>query len=178
MATKHAHTFSAFSGDQLSATCDQWRKDAAKGLGFPSDIDQLLSWVQTHDKHQDADSMAYGIFVKDSLVADGICEVVATRARKNSPWIKLLRLRLRPTLDERIYLREITAQSEAMDIFASAVLGVVKLTNKHAAKTLKIFGRSSEQLDFLQSLAVHLQREVKGATVKIEGRWLVIVVSS
>lgn len=166
--------FSEFGAEQLNLTCTQWEKDAAKGLAFPSDVEQLMSWVQTHDKHQVADSMAFGIFTKGNPVAEGICEVVVTRATKNSPWVKMLRLRLKPTLDERIYLKEIEAQSEAMDIFVSAVGGVVKLTSIHAAKTLKIFGRSNDQLSFLQALAVSLQKSVKGVTVKIDGRWLVI----
>ena len=166
--------FSEFNSEQMVHTCTQWRKDAAKGLAFPSDIEQLISWVQTHDKHQDADSMAFGIFAKGSPVAEGICEFVVTRVSKSSPWVKMLRLRLKPTLDERIYLKDINAQGEAMDVFVSAIGGVVKLTNVHAAKTLKIFGRSNDQLSFLQTLAVSLQKSVKDVTVKIDGRWLVV----
>ena len=142
------HVFSIFNKSRLEATCAQWSQDAVRGLAFPSDVEQLLLWVRSHDKEQVADSMAFGIFGKDDPVAEGICEVVVTQARKNSPWIKLLRLRLRPTLDERIYQKDVAAQAEAMDIFVSAIDGVVKLTNQHAARTLKIFGRSNDQLSF------------------------------
>jgi hypothetical protein len=168
--------FSEFTQERLDATCIQWSKDAAKGLAFPSDIEQLLAWVRSHDKHQVADSMAFGIFKKDENVAEGICEVVITQANKKSPWVKMLRLRLKPTLDERIYKKEVEAQAEAMNIFTSAILGVVKLTSVHKAKTLKIFGRSNDQLSFLQSMAVQLQKMALKASVKIEGRWLVVVV--
>ncbi len=81
---------------------------------------------------------------------------------------------LKPSIDEGIYQKEIEAQGLAMAVFVSAVAGVVKLTNDHQAKTLKIFGRSNDQLSFLQTLAVELKKIMKDIEISIQGRWLVI----
>jgi hypothetical protein len=169
-----AYKFSAFNDDKLTATCDSWTKESAQGLAFPSDIEQLLNWVKTHQTIQQGDSTAHGIFLDGVDVADGIVEVVVTKIGKSSKWVKMLRMRLKPSIEERIYQKDIEAQSEAMQIFMAAVVGVARLTGLHSAKTLKIFGRSNDQLAFLQSLALEIQKKIKNATVEIQGRWLVV----
>jgi hypothetical protein len=168
------YTLSPFEKNTFEATKSSWNKAMAKGATFPAEIEQLLSWVETHMSHKDGDSHAHGVFLKGDKSAKGIAEVVVTRENKKSPWVKMLRLRLNPELDERIYQNDLAAHREALDIFITAFVGVVKLSGDHAAKTVKIYGRSNEQLSFLRALTEELKKHSKKSTFAMQGRWLVI----
>jgi hypothetical protein len=159
------YKFSSFDDDKLCATRALWTKESQKGLSFPADVEQIL------------DSTAHGIFLDGEHSAAGVVEVVVTQINRNSPWVKMLRLRLQPSIEERIYNKDIAAQEEALLIFIAAIQGVTRLTNKHGAKTMKIFGRSNDQLAFLQSLATVMKNKVKSGKVEIKGRWLVVNVA-
>lgn len=175
MATKHkkAHDFRKFGVEEIEATAKEWTHAAAKGLAFPADVEQVLDWVRTHTAAGNGDSTAYGVFPEGSKVASGICEVVVTRRTARSAWVKFLRLRLRPSLEDALFRKEVEAVREATEIFMTGVLGVFGLKVQHQANTLKIFGRTNEQLSFLAGLASALQQRAKGMSVMIEGRWLV-----
>jgi hypothetical protein len=171
------YKFSSFDDDKLCATRALWTKESQKGLSFPADVEQILNWVESHSHHRDGDSTAHGIFLDGEHSAAGVVEVVVTQINRNSPWVKMLRLRLQPSIEERIYNKDIAAQEEALLIFIAAIQGVTRLTNKHGAKTMKIFGRSNDQLAFLQSLATVMKNKVKSGKVEIKGRWLVVNVA-
>ncbi|RYE01134.1 MAG: hypothetical protein EOP50_02535 [Sphingobacteriales bacterium] len=174
MAAKK-YNFQQFKEDTLNATCVAWRDDAAKGLAFPPDIEQRLQWAQTHTKMVDGDSVAYGIFEVGDDVATGICEVALTRPGTRSAWVKMLSLHIRPALEVKLLQRDLESIEAALIVFSSAVHGSIKLKFEHKALTLKVYGRSNDQLDFLRALALHLKPVLKNnAKCSIEGRWLAI----
>jgi hypothetical protein len=123
-----------------------------------------------------SDSVAYGIFPKGSDEAEAVCEVVIKKVSAKSKWMKLLRLRLSPALDERIYEDDLDTFAHVVGLYAASVVGVLKLKDEHEVTTLKIFGRSAEQLSFLRALGAKLEREklLKGHAIRMAGRWLVI----
>lgn len=172
MAKKHV--FQPFTDKKLAETEAAWMADVGKGQAFPTDVEQVLEWAKHHKDHCDGDSTAYGVFTTGTNIASGICEVVLRRQSARSAWVKFLRLRLRPALEAALFANEVDAHAEAIDIFVQACIGVVGLKVSHKATTLKVFGRTSEQLSFLTALALALQQQSKKNQAKIEGRWLVI----
>lgn len=173
-AVKKFH-FQPFKDDTLDATCVGWRQDAEQGNAFPPDIEQRLEWARTHTKLVDGESIAYGIFEDGNNVAFGIGEFALTRLGTRSAWVKMLSLHLRPELEFKLLQRELGTIETALLVFSSAIMGSIKLKFDHKALTLKVYGRSNDQLDFLRALALHLKPVLKNnAKCSIEGRWLVV----
>ena len=169
------HKFAPFTDKTLAATEKVWLKAAESGLTFPTEAEQVIAYVRGHMTEQhEGDSVAYGIFPKGSDVADGVAEVALTRRSARSKWVKLLRVRLNPIVEEQLMTGTPDATSVALDVFVSAVKGVSALTRDHSANTLKIYGRSAKQLQFLKTLGVELKKLKVKANIKVEGRWLVI----
>ncbi|WP_234192677.1 hypothetical protein [Pseudacidovorax sp. NFM-22] len=128
----------------------------------------------------EGEGMAYGIFdeAKDPAVALGFCEVAITRKSARSKWVKMLRLHLRPSADAQLVSGD---SGVAMDVFTESILGSIRLQMAHSASTLKVYGRTNEQLGFLQVLVKHLHTQAsedakKQFKASIEGRFLSIVV--
>jgi hypothetical protein len=108
----------------------------------------------------------------------GICEVVIQRKTVRSKWVKMLRLHLSPAVDSKFQAGD---TSDAMDVFTASLQGSLDLQLAHSASTLKVFGRTAEQLRFLTSIARHLNHQIKSAPeipvkIGIDGRFLSIVV--
>lgn len=63
----------------------------------------------------------------------------------------------------------------AIEAYVACVLGVFHVKNAHNASTIKVYGRTQEQVRFLSLMNIALQQR-EGATFKssIEGRWLVL----
>jgi len=91
----------------------------------------------------------------------------------------MLRLHLKPSVDEQL---QEGAPEAAMDVFTQSIAGSLDLQLAHKATTMKVYGRTSEQLAFLKALVVHIQKhfEDKPASrikATIEGRFLCTTVS-
>lgn len=171
------HLLKLFTQESFKATEEDWKKGKATAT-FPTESEQLLEWVRTHMVEIDShDAIAYGVFPDGANIAEAVCEVVISRQSTRSKWVKMLRLRLNPVLDERIYNEDLDAYRHVLFLYAASVAGVLKLKNVHEATTLKIFGRSQEQVSFLRQLALLLSQEkriIKKHSIKMAGRWLVI----
>ncbi len=170
------HEMKAFTQETFKATEKVWKAKTANAT-FPTEAAQLLGWIQAQMAEREPHACcAYGLFEKGSDVADAVCEVVVKRITSRSKWVKMLRLRLNPELDERIYSDDIHAFDEVIGLYGSGVLGVLKLKNEVNATTLKIFGRSAEQLNFLRVLGSFLEKQklLKDHSIQMKGRWLVI----
>lgn len=178
MATKYH--FSRFDQAKLTETCDEWMKEAASGSVFPIEVEQGLTWAKTHFQPTENDSMAYGVFPAGSNVASAICEVVGVqpegRAKRGQGWMKMLRLRVRPAVDEGLFNKDIPTMNEALHMYSCALFGILKLKAEIGASTLKVYGRSSEQLNFLQAVALEFEKrkQALGFTASVQGRFLVI----
>lgn len=171
--------FKPFTAQSLESTKKSWLKDAEKENAFLPDVEQQMDWVEKHIEQQDDAPVAYGVFTGDSKVATAVCELVVARLSVRSKWIKMLRLRLRPSIDAGIFSNDPKAVTEAVDSYICCVVGVLGLKKQHQANTIKIYGRTQEQIKFLTLFSTKLQdqfelSEQKTIKSSIEGRWLVI----
>lgn len=167
--------FAEFSAASLDATEKAWCDDADAGLAFRPDIEQQMSWAREH-RVVTNNSVAYGVFEKGKNVAVGICELVITQPTKRGKWIKVLRLRLRPKVEDQIFRNDKQGLMTAIDAYVTCVQGVFAVKNEHKATTIKVYGRTQEQVKFLTLLSAALEKRPGEATFRssIEGRWLVL----
>lgn len=167
--------FAPFNERSLKATCDAWKAQMSEGLAFPPDVEQVLDWAVAHAQHVDGKSVAYGVFEHGVDGAIGICEVVINKAKTRAPWVKHLRLRLSPRIEEKLFQKDTETVKTAISMFSTSVIGVFELKMEHQATKLKVYGRTTEQLNFLQQAAIAMKlNALRNHTVSIEGRFLVI----
>ena len=142
-------------------------------MAFPADVDQTLQWAAQHVSLHD-NSIAYGIFDPAAPEAVGICEVVISHPAPSS-WIKLLRLRLSPKIEDQIFKNDPKGVKTALESYICGVLGVHSVKNEIGGTTIKIYGRTQEQVKFLTLLSASLQAQ-QGLAFKaaLQGRWLVL----
>ncbi|MCW5648721.1 MAG: hypothetical protein KIS62_03125 [Ramlibacter sp.] len=170
--------FKEFDDASLKATREVWLAESSDGLAFYSEMERLLDWADTHRQPAESDSAAFGIFRQGKRQAMGICEIVIQRKTIRSKWIKMLRLHLRPSVDADLQAGNTT---NAMNVFASSIAGTLGLQMTHKATTLKVYGRTNDQLAFLRLLVEHMEKNLpeaakNAAKVTIDGRFLSIVV--
>lgn len=168
------YIFKPFNDATLAATRTAWLDDAANGDGFGPDVEQLMDWVDGHiDVTQN--EIAYGVFKREEKVAIGICELAVTKPSVRGKWVKMIRLRLRPQLDAALFTNDPVALSTAVKAYTSSVVGVYHVKNVHGATIIKVYGRTQEQMRFLNFMVAYL-KDRPDATFKAElqGRWLVI----
>lgn len=174
MATKATkeYLFKPFNADTYSATSDAWKGDIESSHGFLPEISQLMNWVSDHQVLTN-NEIAFGVFESRTKIAIGICECAITRPTVRGKWVKFIRLRLRPELEERLFQNDVQATHEALNAYVCAVIGIFHVKNAHEATTIKIYGRTQEQVRFLTLLATELEKR-KEITFKavIQGRWL------
>jgi hypothetical protein len=165
--------FRPFCDLRLQETKDAWTADAHAGLAFPSETERLLDWVTAHREPSANDSVAFGVFLVGTNVALGISEIVIQRKTVRSKWVKMLRLHLRSNIDAEL---QDGNQENAMNVFLAAIEGSLDLQLTHMATTLKIYGRTSQQLNYLKSLVSKLNNVPKlKFAAKIDGRFLSLV---
>lgn len=164
------YIFKPFNAETLEATKTGWI--ASSDDSFPSDVEQTLEWAADHVATKD-NQMAYGVFNGAEKVAIGISEVVISHPSKKS-WVKLLRLRLHPVVEQGIFNNDPDAVTTAISAYVAAVLGVYHVKTVHNASTIKIYGRTQEQVRFLTLLATALKSQAAEFVASIEGRWLVL----
>lgn len=170
--------FEKFTQETATASRDAWVKEANEGLAFVTEIQRLFDWVDTHQDITSNDSVAFGIFDEKKQEALGICEITIQRRTIRSKWVKMLRLHLRPSIEVGLNAGD---SDKAMDIFVQSMQGSMGLQLLHQANTLKVYGRTNEQLNFLKALLVRLQaalNTVNTVRASIEGRFLTISVSA
>lgn len=150
-------------------------KDAEDGLAFPSEVARLLDWAECHLAPSNDDATAFGIFRPGGKQALGLCEIVIHRRSTKSKWVKMLRLHLRPHIDADL---QRGSSQAAMDVFVASLVGAIALQSAHKASTLKVYARTSEQLNFLRALVTQVSERVKrdnlSLKASIEGRFLVV----
>ena len=178
MAKTTAFKFKSFTSETFGFTSTAWTAEALEGKAFPSDVEQLISWAADYLEPIAGKSVAYGIFPDNSKVADAICEVVVTRHSSRSKWVKMLRVRLRPKIDEALNSVDNSsnfAMREALAIFMNATIGVLQFGESENASTIKVYGRTRQQLDFLKFLGIELEKvKTNPMKVTMEGRFLVV----
>lgn len=174
--TKKQYRFEIFTPETAALTRQDWLTEATEGLAFVPEVGRLFDWVNTHQVISDLDAVAYGVFEGTSKTAIGICEVTIQRKTIRSKWVKMLRLHLLPSVDSRLQDGD---SDKAMDVFVESMQGSIALQMAHSANTLKVYGRTNEQLNFLRALLERLKPVIEGKPVKasIEGRFLSIVIS-
>ena len=174
--TKQVLEFKQFDAATAAATRTGWEVDTANGLAFGPEQERLFDWVDTHQDVVENDAVAFGIFDQKDSVALGVCEVTIQRKTARSKWVKMLRLHLKPSVDAKLQAGEADL---AMNVFIESMRGSIGLQMTHSANTLKVFGRTNEQLNYLKALLQHLTPTLAGKPIKasIEGRFLSIVIT-
>lgn len=166
--------FRRFTQESFQATDKHWRKLAEQVQAFTPDTEQILEWTSDHIEIND-NAVAYGVFQDGGNVACGICELIVTKKSQKVGWVKFIRLRLDPKIDAQIFANEPDGVVAAIEAYISCVIGVFDVKDHHNASTIKVFGRTQEQMQFLTLLSAALQkRDAVKFTTKIEGRWLVL----
>lgn len=166
--------FRLFDQESLNATKKAWMLDAGSGNGFLPDVEQQLDWAQKHIELVD-NEVAYGIFPDTAKVAIGICELCITRPSVRGKWIKLMRMRLRPLVDVQLFDNKKEGITSAIQAYIACVVGVFEVKNEHKATTIKVYGRTQQQVSFLTLLSAALEtRTALSFKSSIEGRWLVL----
>ncbi len=178
MATKPAFIFKAFNEQSFQNTASAWTNEAKAGMAFPAEVEQLLAWAKDHLVSKEGEAVAYGVFPSGSKEADAICEVVVTRKSVRSKWVKMLRVRLRPRVDDALNSADDTSNAgmrEALEIFVLATVGLLKFGEAEKANTIKIYGRTRQQTDFLRFLGIELEKvKHKPMKASMEGKFLVV----
>ena len=158
----------------LAATKSAWCKAAVDGGAFVPDVEQQIDWAEKHIKLTE-NEMAYGIFPQESNIAVGICELCITRPSSKGKWIKFMRLRLSPAIDLQLFQHKKEGVSTAIGAYIACVLGVFHVKNEHKATTIKVYGRTQQQISFLTLLSAQLESRAElSFKSSIEGRWLVL----
>ena len=170
--------FRAFDAATLKASREAWLSDAVGGLAFFSEVERLFDWAVTHLEISNVDATAFGVFRVGKKQALGLCEIVVQRKSARSKWVKMLRLHLRPSVDADLQGGNPIG---AMNVFGASLKGTLDLQMAHKATTLKVYGRTNDQLTFLRALVSHTEKNlpdtVKATTkVSIDGRFLSIEV--
>ncbi len=176
--TKESFRFKTFTEQTFKSTSIAWTSDALAGMAFPAEVEQLLSWASDHLSPIDGQPVAYGVFPTTGKEADAICEVVVTRQSSRSKWVKMLRVRLRPKIDDALNSALDPSNSgmrEALAIFIKATIGLLKFSEAEKANTIKVYGRNRQQTDFLRFLGIELEK-VENSPMKaaMEGKFLVV----
>jgi hypothetical protein len=166
--------FRSFDQASMAATRKAWREDALKGAAFLPDVEQQLDWAEKHIELTEHE-VAYGVFKDGAQVASAICELCITRPSVRGKWVKFMRLRLRPSIDVQLFEHKPAAGFAAVEAYIACVIGVFHLKNELKATTIKVYGRTQQQISFLTILSAALEKR-DGLSFKssIEGRWLVL----
>lgn len=167
-----------FTPHLLATTRAAWIANAEK-LDIPAlDYEMALDWADKHINYASAngDSFAYGIFLDGSDEAVAIVDIVYTqRPGPALGWLKLLEVKLAPQYAPAEVEKDMSKFLEVLDIYSEALIGTIKLTGRHMAKVVKLYGRSDGLKQLL--LALHERFSNKFANQqylsKMEGRWLV-----
>jgi hypothetical protein len=171
-----AMQFKLFTDATLSTTTVSWEKGIKATEGFTPSLKQLLTWVEDHKSLQEDNQVAYGVFDDKNEFASAICEVTVQKHSPRSKWIKMLNLRLHPNIEVGVFNNDVQHVQSAINAYICCILGVFKMKSSHAADTLKVYGRTHEQLTMLTGLATNLNQKGSKHPFKasIEGRWLVV----
>ncbi len=166
--------FLQFDKASLDATEAKWHRELKSVNGFSPTTDRLLKDVRAHLGAR-APSLFFGIFSGKSSSAVAISEFVITPKTRGNV-VKLLNLHLSPMLEQGLYNNDVGAINRALDAYTCSVVSSFEVGGNHNASTLKVYGRTHEQLSMLSSFAVILQAKTEELkfSVKVVDRWLEI----
>ena len=167
-----------FDATSLKASKDDWLLDATKGLAFYTEVERLYDWAATHLELSQTDATAFGVFQRGKKSALALCEITVQRKSVRSKWVKMLRMHLSPAIDFALQRGD---SLQAMNVFRASLQGTLSLQMLHKATTLKVYGRTNEQLAFLSAVVANIETKLadsvkEQAKVSIDGRFLSIEV--
>lgn len=166
------YQFRKFTHETLELTRAEWSSAASDAGVFPSEIEQIFDWTAGHVELV-KNEIAYGVFEPNESAAVAIVEVVIMQKTSRSKLIKLLRVRLHPRVEAGIYNAQVDDHHRSLWAFVAAFAGVLSLKGTDPSATLKVYGRSNDQLTFLRSAVPELQKVGKNFVFRMDGRFLV-----
>jgi hypothetical protein len=171
-----------FTEDSLKSTIASWIS-SAENLGIPSlEYEVNLAWTENHIEYETdnnlltCSSLAYGIFESESDEAVAIVDIVYShRSGPDIGWLKMLSVKLGPTLSPLEVDSDTSKLAQVIDIYAEAIIGTISLTSDHKARVIKLYGRNEKLLTLLVALNERLHILLKDTChTRMDCRWLVI----
>lgn len=172
-----------FSQSIFEATSESWIA-SADSFGIPAlEYERVLAWAGSHLNYSaTADSIAYGIFEDGENEALAIADIVySKRPGPDVGWLKLIEISLSPSFAPSEIDANVSKLGQVLDIFTTAIIGTIELTQDHRARVIKIYGRDEHLLSWLLAINERLRAALQATASlrgtwqsKMEGRWLVI----
>lgn len=175
--------FRQFTPADFEATLKKWESEAIEHECFPDEVQQKLGPVKasfTGSLGEVNTALYYGVFQPGQTIATALCSLVlSNRGQLGGKWLKMLTLTLSPEVDTLKMEENFEATALAVDAYKAAVKGAFAARLEHEADTLKLYGRSEEQLQFLMVMLTIINKDPQPELIaKREGRWLVLRTST
>lgn len=165
----------------LDKTEAEWTEqlEAHPGDLPPARFMQFIEWSRDHVDGQSTAgrgrAYCYALVREDSpTIAVALLSISYARPETNSPWLKVLEMRLEPQLDA---MADNDDEEETL-VKLSEILGAILLETfrlAHAdfpSKELKVYGELPATRQFMEGIAVSLRD--KGIKAKAHGNWLIL----
>jgi len=181
------YEFMEITEDLLNGTREEWldQISAIESNGesiLVSAYEQTLDWAEKNlNTRNTKDVCTYTLKRTDDIHACAILELSHARKETDTPWLKLLNIRMEPQLD--IDQREqITTEGlfEAYKVLGASIVNSLELTfTRMKSKQLKIYARTDEMLGLFDGTLAGLSEEKQeiikdiGFKLRKEARWLV-----
>jgi hypothetical protein len=171
--------FRQLTNKDIEETLIKWEQEAIQYDCFPDEVHQKFVPIQESIRNQPAGSyksIYYGVFQEGQNIAVALCDLVLSdKGMFGGKWLKLMKLTLSPEVDTLQIKKQPEAISLVANAYKTAVLGAFAARNEHEADTLKLYGRSEEQLTFLILLLTIINQDHSHElSAQKEGRWLVL----
>lgn len=174
MATKKniRYRVQQFSEATLSSTESAWSELAGEEA-FSTECRPVFEWAAgriDYASMASGDSKVYGLFSDSDEAAEALIEVVSTQRGAKPGTTKLLKVIVSPS-----YWNNGKRRNRIVGVFGAAISGTIRLSKAVQGGTVKLYGRSDELLNLLQSVCAYLQAGSFGVRCEMKGRWLEIV---
>lgn len=172
--------FRQFSQQDTQETVIKWDEEASRYDCFPDEVHQKLAPLTkpaaTGAEDKRNKTLHYGVFLDGRHDAIALCEMVLSdRGTIGGKWLKMLKLTMSPEVDTQVIEDHPGAIDTVVQAYRTAVIGAFSERMNHEADTLKLYGRSEEQLKFLVLLIAFINQDHGHELVATkEGRWLVV----
>lgn len=166
------------STECLAETREHWQRQAGDEE-FETEYGFVFDTAKGRINYDDpeANTLVYGLFENDSHIASALLEVIQSARSPRNSVTKLLKLWASPEYWDVARHQKVLAK-----ITVAALKGTLELSRRNHSKTVKIFGRTEQMLSVLYSVHLYMQESLQaepnqGFEVRMEGRWLVFVLS-
>ena len=162
--------------DLIEQTTANWMQQIEESdLEVPkSRFLQVLNFAKQIAKKEVGNDDAFSYAVVDESnprVAKALLDITHARKKSHSPWLKVVQIRLEPSLDAAGTTFDPRAASKIVGVALVEAFGLT-LAN-HPSKELKVYAEHPIDRGFLEALAANMA-PLDGIEVSAHGNWLVL----